>query len=84
MNFFLHKSTDYTFYRFVSCDKELLEKLRENLNCGPSSMFTRETVANEMFIQKSNNSAKSIVGIDASQIYSYYMRQGIPTDLHTK
>ena len=51
---------------------------------GPSIVFTRKAVANETFIRKSNNLCKSIVGIDASQLYSFSMCQDMPTGLYTK
>ena len=50
---------------------------------GPSIVFTRKVVANETFIRKSNNLCKSIVVIDASQLYPYSMRQGMPTEMYT-
>ena len=51
---------------------------------GPSIVFTRTAVANEMFIRKSNNLFKSTVGIDASQLYPYSMCQDMQTDLYTR
>ena len=48
---------------------------------GPSFLFTRKAVANEMFIRKSNNLCKSIIGIDASQLYPYSMCQDMLTGL---
>ena len=36
---------------------------------GPSIIFTRKVVVDETFIRKSFNLCKSIVGIDASQLY---------------
>ena len=38
---------------------------------GPSIVFTRKAVANETFFRKSNKLCKSIVGIDAIQLYLY-------------
>ena len=55
-NICLHKSTDGKFYTFSERDKDLLEKLREHVVAGN-------------FIRKSTNLCKSIVGIDASQLY---------------
>ena len=83
-NICLHKSTDYKFYPFFSNDSDLLEKIREDLTGGSSIVFTRKAVANETFIQKSNNLCKSIVGIDASQLYPYSMCQNMPTGLYTR
>ena len=69
-NICLHKSTDYKFYPFFSSDSDLLEKIWEDMTGGPSIVFTRKAVANETFIRKSNTLCKSIVGIDASQLYN--------------
>ena len=38
----LHKSTDSKFYLSTQSDKDLLEKIRENMVGGPSNIFTRE------------------------------------------
>ena len=53
------------------------------MTVGPSIVFTRKVVAKETSIWKSNNLCKSIVVIDTSQFYAYYMRQDTPTDLNT-
>ena len=74
-NICLHKSTDAKFYPFTEGDKELLEKIREYVVGGPSIVFTRKAVVDETFIRKSANICKSIVGIDASQLYPYSMCQ---------
>ena len=72
-------SSEAKFYPFIEGDKDLLEKNRENVVGGPSIGFTRKAVVNETFIRKSTNLCKSIVGIDASQLYPYSMCQPIPT-----
>ena len=46
-------------------------------------VFTRKAVVNETFIGKSENICKSIVGIDASQLFSQSMCQPMPTGLYT-
>ena len=51
---------------------------------GPSIVFTRQAVVDETFIRKSSNLCKSIVGIDASQLYPYSMCQPVPTGLYTR
>ena len=51
---------------------------------GPSIVFTRKAVVDENFIRKSSNLCKSIVGIDASQLYPYSMCQPMPTGLYTR
>ena len=83
-NICLHKSTDAKFYPFTEKDKDLLEKIREDVVGGPSIVFTRKAVVNETFIRKSTNICKSIVGIDASQLYPYSMCQHMPTGLYTR
>ena len=71
----LHKSTVSKFYPFTDSDKDLLEKIREDMVGGPSIVFTRKAVVDETFIRKSSNLSKPIVGIDASQLYPYSMCQ---------
>ena len=83
-NICLHKSTDAKFYPFTEGDKELLEKIGEEVVGGPSNVFTRKAVVDETFIRKSTNFCKSIVGIDASQLYPYSMCQPMPTGLYTR
>ena len=83
-NICLHKSTDSKFYPFIEPDKDLLEKIREDMVGGPSIVFTRKAVVDETFIRKSSNLCKSIVGIDASQLYPYLMCQPMPTGLYTR
>ena len=83
-NVCLHKSTDSKFYPLAESDKDLLEKIREDMVGGPSIVFTRKAVVDETFIRKSSNLCKSIVGIDASQLYPYSMCQPMPTGLYTR
>ena len=70
-NICLHKSTDSKFYTFTESDKDLLEKIREDVVGGHSIVFTRkaEAAVDETFIRKSTNLCKLIIGIDASQLY---------------
>ena len=72
-NICLHKSTDSKFYPFTESDKDLFEKIREDVFGGPSIVFTGKAVVEETFIRKSSNLCKSVVGIDASQLYPYSM-----------
>ena len=51
---------------------------------GPSIVFTRKAVVDETFIRKSSNLCKSIVAINASQLYPYSMCQPMPTGLSTR
>ena len=83
-NICLHKSSDSIFCPFTESDKDLLEKIREVMVGGPSIVFTRKTVVDNSFICKSSNLCKSIVGIDASQLYPYSMCQPMPTGLYTR
>ena len=61
-----------------------MQKIREDIVGGPSIVFTRKAVVDETFIRKSGNVCKSIVGIDASQLYPYSMCQPMPTGLYTR
>ena len=83
-NFCLRKSTDSKFYPFTESDNDLPEKIRENMVGGPSIVFTRKAVVDETFIRKSSNLCKSILGIDANQLYPYSMCQPMPTELYTR
>ena len=83
-NIGLHKSTGSKFYPFTESDKDLLEKIREDMVGGPSIVFTRKALVDETFIRKSSNVCKSIVGINASQLYPYSMCQPMPTGLYTQ
>ena len=82
-NICLHKSTDAKFYPCTKGDKDLLEKIRDVVG-GQSIVFTRKAVVDETFIRKSANICKSIVGIDASQLYPYWMCQHMPTGFYTR
>ena len=83
-NICLHKSTRAKFYHFTETDKDLLEKIREDMVGGPSIVFTRRAVVDGTFIRKSQIVCKSIVGIDASQLYPFSMCQPMPTGLYTR
>ena len=83
-NICLHKSTNAKFYPFTEGDKDLLEKIREDVVGGPSIVFTRKAVVDETLVRKSTNLCKSIVGIDASQLYPYSMCQPMPTTSRQK
>ena len=80
-NICLHKSTDSKFYRFTEGDKDLVEKIREDVVGGPSIVFTRKAVVEETFIRMSTNKCKTIVGIDASQLYPC---QPMPAGFYTR
>ena len=83
-NICLHKSTSAKFYPFTETDKDLLQKIREDMVGGPSIVFTPKAIVDETFIRDSRNICKSIVGIDASQLYPYSMGQPMPTGLYTR
>ena len=83
-NICVHKSTDAKFYPFTEADKGLLEEILEDAVGGPSIVFIRKAVVDETFVRKSSNLCKSIVGIDASQLYPYSMCQPMPTGLYAR
>ena len=51
---------------------------------GFSIVFTPKAVVDEIFILNSRSICKSIVGIDASQLYPYSMCQPMPTGLYLR
>ena len=61
-----------------------LTKIREDFTGGPSIVFTQKIVVDEKFIKNSSNICKSIVRIDASQLYPFSMCQDMPTRLYTR
>ena len=79
----LYKSTDLKFYPFAEAEKDLLENFRKNVD-GVFIVLTRTEVVDENFIRESTNICKSIMGIDANQIYPYSICQPMPTDLRTQ
>ena len=83
-NICLHKSTDAKFHPSTEGDNDFLEKIREDVVGGPSIAFTRKAFVDETFIRKSTNLCKSIVAIDASQLYPYSMCQPVATGLYTR
>ena len=80
----LHKSTSAKIYPFTETDKDSLLKIREDMVGGPSIVFTRKAIVDETSIRNSKSICKSIVGIDASQLYPYSMCQRKPTGLYTR
>ena len=54
------------------------------MTVGPSIVFTRKAVVDKTYIRNSSNVCKSIVGIDASQLYPFSMCQDMPTGLYTR
>ena len=83
-NICLHKSTVSKFYPVTESDKDLLEKIREDMVGGFSIVFTRKAAVDETFIRNSTNLCRSIVGIDASQLYPFSICQPMPTGLYTR
>ena len=83
-NICLHNSTHAKYYPFTETDKDLLQKIREDMVGGPSIVFTRKTMVDETFNRNSGNICKSIVGTDTSQLYPYSMCQPTPTGLYTR
>ena len=49
-NICLHKSTNSKFYPFVEADKDLHDKIREDMTGGPSIVFTRNAVVDKIYI----------------------------------
>ena len=62
----LRKATAVKFYPFTEGDKDLLQKIREDVFGGPSIVFTSKAVVDKTFNRKSTNICKSFVDIDAS------------------
>ena len=80
-NVCLHQSKDSNIFLLIETDKDLFEKIREDMIGGCSIVFTRKAVVIDFFIRKPTNLCNYDVGIDASQLYSYSMCQTMPTGL---
>ena len=52
-NICLHKPTNYKYYPFCEIEKDLCQKLQEDMTGGPSIVFTGKVVVNEMFVDQS-------------------------------
>ena len=61
-NICLRKSTNHKLYPFFERDKDLCEKIREDM---------RKSVVDLTYFRNSSNICKAIVGIDASQLYPF-------------
>ena len=57
----LHKTRDSKFHSFTKSDKDLLEKIREDMVGGPSIVFTLKAVLDGNFTRKSSNLFKSML-----------------------
>ena len=80
----LHKSTDAKFYSFTQRDRDLLEKVRKGVVRDLSIVFTRKAVFDETLIRKPTKISKSIVVIDASQLYPHWVFQPMPVGFYTR
>ena len=83
-NICLHSSTNVNFYPFPEGDKDLLEKIRQDMVGGPSIVFTRKAVVGHTHTLSSSNTCKLIVGVDASQLQPYATCQPMSTGLYTR
>ena len=83
-----NKKVNIKFYLFTKTDKNLLEFIREPMLGGHSIFFNRKICSRWNFntepinLFQSTNLCKSIVGIDASQLYHYAMCQPMLTGLY--
>ena len=64
--------------------KDILEKIREYVVGGPSIVSTRRAVVDETSIRKCTNICKSIIGIDASQLYPSSTCQPMSNGVYTR
>ena len=83
-NRILHSSTDAAFFPFCEQDKEYDNYIRNRLTGGPSIIFTQYAKVGKTKIRGSEIVCKSIVGIDASQLYPFSMTKEMSTGLYTK
>ena len=80
-NICLHKTSTAKFYPITQNDNNTSEKICEDTVGGLSIVFTRKTIVDQHFIRDSTNWCKSVVGVDASQLYLLSVCQAMPTGL---
>ena len=51
---------------------------------GPSTVFTRNAVVEQTYVRNSSDVCKTVVGVDASQIYAFSMCQEMPTGFYIR
>ena len=83
-NRILHSSTSLKFFPFNQEDQRFDDYIREWLTGGPSIIFTRYAKVGSWRIKNSSNMCKTIVGIDASQLYPFSMMKDMPAGVYTK
>ena len=83
-NICLHTSTSANFNPFTETDKDLLQKIREDMVDDPSNVYTSKAVIDKTFTRNSRTKCNSNVGIDASQLCTSSMCQPMPTRLYTR
>ena len=78
-NRILHLSTSLKFFPFNQEDKSFEDYVREWLTGGPSIIFSSFAKVGGSRTKESSKMCKTIVGIDASQLYSFSMMKDMPT-----
>ena len=62
-NICVHKSTDAKFYPFTEGDKDLLEKIPEDVVGGPSIVFTRKALLMKLLFESLQTFANLLLGL---------------------
>ena len=83
-NICLHKSPDSKFYLFTENDKDLLEKIRDDMVGGPSIVFTRKAVVEEFFYLQINEFVQVNFRHRHKPTLSLFDVQPMPTGLYTR
>ena len=81
----LYNSSDSKFALFNETNSDLYYTFRQNIVGGPSIIFTRYHEKGETNIKGiDNNKCQSIVGYDCNGLYSYTIRQNMPTGVYVR
>jgi very-short-patch-repair endonuclease len=83
-NRILHQSADVLISVFDERDKDLDDLVRSRIVGGPSIVFNRYDKVEHAYIRDTENVVKTIVGIDAFELYPFAMTQQMPVGLHTR
>ena len=80
----LHSSSGAKLCPFTEGDKDLLEKVWEDMVGEPWLVFTRKVVVDRIHIHNSTIVCKAVTGKDAGQFYPYSVCQPMTTKKYTR
>ena len=80
----IYQSSDSKFALFNKDNADLYYTLKQNIVGGPSIIFSRYHEKDVTKIKKSDKFCKAIVGYDCNGLYSYAIKQQMPTGVYVR